>query len=260
MRLHRRAVRGLRPWLCARHRGEPRDHGDGAAARPQPGVLVTGGAHLAIRATQRWSLTGLPEGTRLYAHFRRAGRTVARRSLARATDPCGRLSFDLPAQLGDASELWLTADRTFRRPRKGVFVRRKLTTVRSRAGTRVRDGELASRLAPLDRRQTSPITNGMAADVSRIGVVDLTFVGAAGATVAYFERVGDRLMAPGTAIAAPDEVLTNLRDATTWSCDRAERRFVASVHLNVAGTAIAARLVADELRAYKPSSRLYLRR
>ena len=202
-------------------------------------VLVTGGADPGPGATQRWSLTGLPEGTRLYAHFRRAGTTVARRSLGRATDPCGRLSFDLPARLGDASELWLTADRTFRRPRKGVYVRRKLTTVRSRAGTRVRAGELASRLAPLDPRQTSPITNGMAADVSRIGVVDLTFVGAAGATVEYFERVGDRLMPLGTALAAPDEVLTHLRDATTWSCDRAERRFVATSRRSDGGLALA---------------------
>ncbi|HEV7808530.1 MAG TPA: hypothetical protein VGO80_22170, partial [Solirubrobacteraceae bacterium] len=80
---------------------------------------------LRASATERWRLTGLPEGTALYAHYRRAGRTVARRGLGAAVDPCGRLDIELPvlprrARRRGAWEVWMTADRTFRRPLNGV--------------------------------------------------------------------------------------------------------------------------------------------
>jgi hypothetical protein len=71
---------------------------------------------LAAGATQRWRLTGLPEGTALYAHYRRAGRTVAHRSLGASSDPCGRLDFDLPvlprgAEHRGAWEVWVPTAR-----------------------------------------------------------------------------------------------------------------------------------------------------
>src|SRR5436190_2113217 len=74
------------------------------------GVEVSGATTPRGRTAQRWSVTGLPEGTTLYAHFRRAGRTVARRTLGQVADPCGRLAFDLPVRPRDASEVWMTAD------------------------------------------------------------------------------------------------------------------------------------------------------
>ena len=201
------------------------------------GVQVSApGRGLVAGATERWRLTGLPEGTRLYAHHRRAGRTVARTALGSAADPCGRLEFDLRvlprgAERAGAWEVWMTADRTFRRPRKGVYVRRRMTVDGSTARARVTAGPRAARLTPLDPRFSAPVTNGMAADVSRLGLVDLTFVGAEGATVEFLERVGDRLVRLGTSVAAPDDPLTRLADATTWSCERTERRFVATATL-----------------------------
>jgi len=190
-------------------------------------VAVTGPRRPAASSIEHWHIVGLPEGTPLYAHFRRRGETVARASLGRATDPCGRLDFDLPvlpreAARGGAREVWMTADREFRRPRKGVYVHRRLTA----STPSVRAGAISSRLAPLDPRLTAPVTNGMAADISRAGLVDLTFVDALGSTVEFLERIGDRLVPLGTARAGPDDVLTSLPDATTWSCERSERRFV----------------------------------
>ena len=45
--------------------------------------------------SERWSVTGLPEGTRLWAHYRHGGETVARVAVGAAQDPCGRLRFEL---------------------------------------------------------------------------------------------------------------------------------------------------------------------
>lgn len=75
-----------------------------------------------------------------------------------------------------------------------------------------------------------------AADASRIGVISLLFWGAQGAEVEYFERVGDRLRPLGRAKSAAGAV-TTLKDATTWSCDRLERRFHARVTLPDGSTA-----------------------
>jgi hypothetical protein len=191
-------------------------------------VVVSDAARLSPSASQRWHLVGLPEGTPLYAHFRHDGHTVSSVQVGEAADPCGRLAFDLRVLPRTARrgtwDLWLTADRTFRRPTKGIYVRRRLTVRDGRA----RAGAIASRLTPLDPRFTAPVTNGAAADISRIGLVELTFVDAQGAPVEFLERIGDRLVRLGTARAAPDEILTVLSDATTWSCDRPERRFVAT--------------------------------
>ncbi|MEY2513969.1 MAG: uncharacterized protein QOJ89_1327 [bacterium] len=195
-------------------------------------------------AIERWRVTGLPEGTTLYAHYRHGGRTVASRSLGAAADPCGRLAFDvrvLPrgAVRRGAWELWVTADRAFRRPRKGVYLRRRMTSEGSTARSRVRIRAVTSRLTPLDPRLSAPATNGMAADVSKIGLVSLSFVDAQGATVDFLERIGDRLVRLGTSVAGPDEILTILAEATTWSCERTERRFVATSTLPGGALALA---------------------
>lgn len=74
-----------------------------------------------------------------------------------------------------------------------------------------------------------------AADASKVGVISLLFWGAAGAEVQYFERVGDRVERLGRARAAAGAV-TTLKDATTWSCVRLERRFEARATLPGGGT------------------------
>jgi hypothetical protein len=207
-------------------------------------VAVSGGDGSA-GSVQRWRMTGLPEGTRLYAHYRHAGRTLARRYLGSATDPCGRMSFDLrtlPRGFGrrGAWELWMTTQRTYRRPRTGVYVHRRLSAGGPRAGSRVSAGEATSRLAPLDPRLTSPVTNGMAADASQIGLLTLTAVDMA-APVTLLERVDDRLTLLGTGVAVPgsDDRVMRLQDATTWSCDRRDRRFVATSTRPGGGLALA---------------------
>jgi hypothetical protein len=206
-------------------------------------VTVSGGDGTAA-SVQRWRLTGLLAGTRLYAHYRHGGRTVARRFLGAATDPCGRMSFDLrtlPRGFGRRGswELWMTTRRTFRRPLQGIYVHRRLTAGGPRSGSRVSAGTTTSRLAPLDPRLTSPVTNGMAADASQIGLLTLTAVDMA-APVRFLERVDDRLTPLGTAVALPgEERLMQVRDATTWSCDRRDRRFVATATRPGGGLALA---------------------
>ncbi|HVF77730.1 MAG TPA: hypothetical protein VNA28_05490 [Solirubrobacteraceae bacterium] len=78
-----------------------------------------------------------------------------------------------------------------------------------------------------------------AADSTQIGVISLLFFGAQGGEVQYYERVSDRLKALGRARAAPGAV-TTLKDATTWSCDRLERRFEARAVLPDGSTATGA--------------------
>lgn len=77
--------------------------------------------------------------------------------------------------------------------------------------------------------QTEP-TTAFAADASQTGVISLLFWGAEGASVQYFERIGDRLRSLGKARAAAGAI-TTLKDATAWSCDRLERRFEARAAL-----------------------------
>lgn len=69
-----------------------------------------------------------------------------------------------------------------------------------------------------------------AADSTQPGVISLLFWGARGAEVQYFERVGGRRERLGRARAAAGAV-TTLKDATTWSCSRLERRFEARAAL-----------------------------
>lgn len=216
------------------------------AAPPTPGsVLATAPLRIANRSVavsggdrtagsmQRWRITGLPEGARLYGHYRHGGRTVARRFLGIPADPCGRMTFDLrtlPRGFGRRGnwELWMTTQRRFRRPLKGIYVHRRLTARGPRSSSRVSAGATTSRLAPLDPRLTSPVTNGMAADASQIGLLTLTAVDMA-APVRFLERIDDRLTRLGTGIAVPGEGrLMQLKDATTWSCDRRDRYFVAT--------------------------------
>jgi hypothetical protein len=78
--------------------------------------------------------------------------------------------------------------------------------------------------------------SAFAADSSQIGVISLLFFGAQGGEVEYFERVGDKRKSLGKARAAAGAV-TTLKDATTWSCDRLERRFEARVKLPDGSTA-----------------------
>ncbi len=72
------------------------------------------------------------------------------------------------------------------------------------------------------------ITNFLAADATQAGVISLYFFGAEGAPVTYYECIGQRAKQlaklPGDAAGTP----TLLSDATTWSCDRLTRRFVAT--------------------------------
>jgi hypothetical protein len=84
-------------------------------------------------------------------------------------------------------------------------------------------------LAPPASAQTTP-TTAFAADASQTGVISLLFWGAEGTVVEYFERVGGHRKRLGKAQAAAGAV-TTLKDATTWSCDRLERRFEARATL-----------------------------
>lgn len=69
-------------------------------------------------------------------------------------------------------------------------------------------------------------TNFLGADASRAGVIDLYFFHGGAAPVTYYECVGDRARRLGT--AATTTPPTILPDATTWSCVRLKRRFVAT--------------------------------
>jgi lysophospholipase L1-like esterase len=184
--------------------------------------------------TERWLLVGLPEGTRLWAHYRHGG-AVADVALATAKDPCGRARFalrTLPAghERQGRWDVWITTARVFRPRRDEIYVQRRMTVVGAGAGARVRFAPLRSRLLPGDRRAVAPRTAFLAADSTRIGIVRELFAGAGGAPVQFFERIGDRLAALGSARSAPGEDAV-LEDATTWSCSRRTRRFMAFASL-----------------------------
>lgn len=74
------------------------------------------------------------------------------------------------------------------------------------------------------------MTNFLAADASHAGTITLYFFHAGGAPVTYFECAGGRARRLGT-LATAAGAPTILRDATTWSCDRLTRRFVATATL-----------------------------
>lgn len=213
------------------------------------GVEVSGGAARAS-STQRWRLTGLPDGTRLYAHYRHRGRTVASRFLGAAGDPCGRLNFELrtlPRGFGRAGgwELWMTADRVFRHPRKGVYVHRRLMVRGSGSRSRVRADPVKHRLAPLDARLMTPDAGNvlLGADTSQIGLISLRALPVT-TPVRFYERVDDGLVGLGTGISGTDARLgdvpiATLKDATTWSCDRRDRYFVATTQPPVGDLVVA---------------------
>jgi hypothetical protein len=71
-----------------------------------------------------------------------------------------------------------------------------------------------------------PITNFLAADATRPGVINLIFFGAQGTSVEFFECVEGKLRPLGT-LAGPADQGTELLEATTWDCARASRSFVA---------------------------------
>ncbi|MDX6678127.1 MAG: uncharacterized protein QOE31_2179 [Solirubrobacteraceae bacterium] len=184
--------------------------------------------------TERWQLTGLPEGTRLWAHYRHGG-AVADVAVATVAGPCGRARFTLPTlpaghERAGAWQMWITTTRAFR-PRRGeIHVQRRMTVAGSGRGARVTFAPMRSRLVPSDPRVVAPRTHPFAADATDIGVVHALFSRANGAPVRFFERVGDRLSALGSA-QTPPGVDTILRDATTWSCSRQTRRFMAFANL-----------------------------
>jgi len=82
---------------------------------------------------------------------------------------------------------------------------------------------LAASAAPAFAQE--PVT-AFAADSTHPGVISLLFWGAQGAEVKFFERVGDERKALGRARSAAGAP-TTLKDATTWSCERLQRRFEA---------------------------------
>jgi len=71
-----------------------------------------------------------------------------------------------------------------------------------------------------------PITNFLAADATKPGVIDLIFFGAQGTSVEFFECAQDKLRPLGTLAGPPDQG-TQLLEATTWDCARPSRSFVA---------------------------------
>ncbi|HEV7804838.1 MAG TPA: hypothetical protein VGO80_03410 [Solirubrobacteraceae bacterium] len=196
-------------------------------------IRPTGPARRAA-TTERWRITGLPESTRLWAHYRHGG-AVADVALATAKDPCGRARFalrTLPAghERPGSWDVWITTARVFRPRRDKIYVQRRMTVAGPGAGARVAFAPLRSRLLPGDRRAVAPQTSFLAADFTRIGIVRELFSDAGGAPVHFFERIGDRLTALGSAQSAPGENSV-LEDATTWSCSRRTRRFMAFANL-----------------------------
>jgi lysophospholipase L1-like esterase len=71
-----------------------------------------------------------------------------------------------------------------------------------------------------------PVTNFLAADATRPGVIDLIFFHGEDSAVTYYECVGARIHRLG-AVSRPSANPAVLADATTWSCARLERHFVA---------------------------------
>jgi lysophospholipase L1-like esterase len=179
---------------------------------------------------ERWRLVGLPEGTRLWAHYRRAGDTVARVALGAVRDRCGSTRFDLRRlPRGDTRrgvwDLWITTSRRFAPDRTGIYVQRHMRVQRRGSGARVHVSSLRSRLVPKNPRVVAAQTNFMATAAQPIGLISASFGEAKGATVAFYERVGDRIHRLGSA-RAPAGGNTILEGAATWSCERLTRRLM----------------------------------
>ncbi len=72
-------------------------------------------------------------------------------------------------------------------------------------------------------------TNPVIATTSRVGHVDLHFVGAQGAAVSFFECIGARAVALGS-MSQPGD-FTDFYGASTWRCKRLSRHFAATATL-----------------------------
>jgi hypothetical protein len=231
------------------------------AGAGMPAVLATARVKTASRAalvlprsgevrardTERWRVIGLPEGVKLWAHYRHDRKTVARVELGTVRDGCGQLSFALGTLpngrvRSGAWDIWITANRVFRVPRSGVYMRRHMTVAGNGPGARVRFGPLRSRLVPTDPRVSAPPTNLFLAYATPTGLIHLVMGGALGTPVQFFERIGDRLKPLGSARSLPGQG-TNLPGATTWSCTRRTRRFVGTATLPDGSPALGVGLV-----------------
>ncbi|MDX6678589.1 MAG: uncharacterized protein QOE31_2641, partial [Solirubrobacteraceae bacterium] len=184
----------------------------------------------AASLTERWRMVGLPEGTRLWAHYRRAGGTVARIALGSVRDRCGGARFALRRlprgkERSGAWDLWVTTSRRFDPARDRIHVQRHMRVDGRGSRARVVIASLRSRLVPRDARVVAAQTNIMATAAQPIGQITVAFGEAKGATVAFYERVGDHLTRLGSARTA---VGGNpmLESATTWSCGRLTRRLM----------------------------------
>ncbi len=88
---------------------------------------------------------------------------------------------------------------------------------------------VALTLAAATPASAQETTTAFAADSTQVGVISLLFFGAQGGEVRYYERVGGERKGLGR--ARSEGTVTTLKDATTWSCVRLERRFQARVVL-----------------------------
>jgi lysophospholipase L1-like esterase len=82
--------------------------------------------------------------------------------------------------------------------------------------------------APTNPCNPSLVTNFLAADATHPGLISLYFFGARGAPVTYYECVRGKPERLGRLASEVSGTPTLLSDATTWSCDRLTRRFVAT--------------------------------
>jgi hypothetical protein len=197
--------------------------------------VLPGRRRAGLGLIETWRVTGLPDGSKLFAHYRHGGRTIARRTLGTVQALCGQLKFNLRVipegdELSGRWDLWITTRRRFRIPRRGVYIHRRMTVTGDRAAARAVLAPPAARLVAVDGRGPGPVTTAFAADATRIGVVRLIFTRAEGSPVEFFEQIGDRIRRLGQSRANPG-AQTILDDATTWSCDRLVRRFFATAIL-----------------------------
>lgn len=197
--------------------------------------VLPGGASARADLRETWHVTGLPEGTELFAHYRRGGRTIVRQRLGTAEALCGRLTFSLRVlpeghERSGTWDVWITAAQRFLIPRKRIYIHRRIIVSGEGAAAAVAFPAPDFRLVPIDVRAAGPVTNAFAADATQIGVIRLVFNRAEGAPVEFYEQIGDRLRRLGASTAAPGAP-TILDDATTWSCDRLVRRFFATAIL-----------------------------
>jgi hypothetical protein len=185
----------------------------------------------AARTVERWRLMGLPEGTRLWAHYRHAGATVARVALGSVRDRCGGASFELRRlprghERSGAWDVWVTTSPRFHTDRAGIYVQRRMRAGGRGPSARVRVQPLRAHLVPKDPRVVQAPTTFMATAAQPVGLIRMAFGDAEGTPVTFYERVGDHLTRLGSARANAGEN-TVLDAAATWSCERLTRRAMA---------------------------------